>query len=185
MSEKKKINRFHVFLSHFHWDHLQGLPFFVPAYNPANKLDMYSPVPGLEKILNGQMVHPYFPVTLNAMGSRKTFNFIDKEIEVAGCRISTKKMNHPGDSYAYCVNLNGKRFIYATDTELNSSDFQKNEENTAFFQGMDKIFPYSTCSGLPLFAERKIASISFILRITESRETRSFSFPSITARTLR
>jgi len=139
IGEKKKINRFHIFLSHFHWDHLQGLPFFIPAYNPANKLDIYSPVPGLEKVLSGQMVHPYFPVTLNAMGSRKTFNYIENEIDVAGCKVSAKKMNHPGDSYAYCVNENGKRFIYATDTELTSGDFLKNEENTAFFREADMI----------------------------------------------
>ena len=139
IGEKNKINHFHVFLSHFHWDHLQGLPFFGPAYNPANKLDFYSPVAGLERILSGQMVSPYFPITLNAMGARKTFNYLENDVEVAGCKISTKKMNHPGDSYAYCVSENGKRFIYATDTELTPGDFLKNDENTAFFQGADMI----------------------------------------------
>jgi phosphoribosyl 1,2-cyclic phosphodiesterase len=137
--ENKKMSRFHIFFSHFHWDHIQGLPFFGPAYNPAIKMDFYSPVPGLEKTLGGQMVHPYFPVQLNAMSSKKTFHNMEKEVNIHGRTISMKKMNHPGDSHAYCVNENGKRVIYATDTELTSGDFQKSDENTAFFKDADLI----------------------------------------------
>jgi phosphoribosyl 1,2-cyclic phosphodiesterase len=61
INEKRKANHFHIFFSHFHWDHIQGLPFFGPGYNPSNKMNFYSPVPDIEKILGGQMVHPYFP----------------------------------------------------------------------------------------------------------------------------
>ncbi|MCL2174557.1 MAG: MBL fold metallo-hydrolase [Treponema sp.] len=135
----KKVNHYHVFLSHFHWDHIQGLPFFGPAYNPANSIDFYSPVGGLEKTLSAQMTHPYFPVSLEVMGSKKTFHFMEKDFNVCGRVISKKKMNHPGDSYAYCVNEDGKRLIYATDTELTSGDFLKNDENTAFFKDADMI----------------------------------------------
>ncbi|MCL2440335.1 MAG: MBL fold metallo-hydrolase [Treponema sp.] len=139
INEKTKINQYHFFLSHFHWDHIQGLPFFSPGYNPANKMDFYSPVGGLEQIIGGQMIHPYFPVSLDVMGSKKTFHYMEKDIDICGCTISAKKMNHPGDSYAYCVNHNGKRIIYATDTELTSNDFIKNDENTAFFKDADLI----------------------------------------------
>jgi len=138
-AEKKKINHFHIFFSHFHWDHIQGLPFFGPGYNPAMKVDFYSPVGGIEQILRGQMVHPYFPVPLDAMGSTKTFHYMQKEVNICGRAITAKKMNHPGDSYAYCVRENGKRIIYATDTELTSGDFIKDDENTAFFQDADLI----------------------------------------------
>jgi len=139
MSANKKISQYHIFLSHFHWDHIQGLPFFGPGYNPAVKIDFYSPSGNLEKILGGQMLHPYFPVTFDAMSSKKTFHYMDKDIEIPGCSVSMKKMNHPGDSYAYCVAEKGKRFIYATDTELTSGDFIKNDENTAFFKDADMI----------------------------------------------
>jgi len=138
-NEKRKASQFHIFLSHFHWDHIQGLPFFGPAYNPAIKMDFYSPVEGIENILSGQMVHPYFPIQIGAMGASKTFHHMEKEVKAAGHTISFKKMNHPGDSYAYCVNENGKRFIYATDTELTSEDFLVNDENSAFFKGADMI----------------------------------------------
>jgi phosphoribosyl 1,2-cyclic phosphodiesterase len=138
-TEKRKFNKFHIFFSHFHWDHIQGLPFFGPAYNPSNSIDFYSPMHSLQDILGGQMVHPYFPVQMNAMGANKTFHFMEKDVYVSGHSISFKKMNHPGDSFAYCVKENGKRFIYATDTELTSGDFIKNDENTAFFQNADMI----------------------------------------------
>jgi len=137
INAKSKINHYHIFLSHFHWDHLQGLPFFGPGYNPSNKLEFYSPVGGLEQILCGQMTAPYFPITLEGMASKKIFHYMEDEFDVCGCKITKKKMNHPGDSYAFCVNQNGKRFIYSTDTELTQNDFINNDENSAFFKDAD------------------------------------------------
>jgi len=137
--EKRTSPNYHVFLSHFHWDHIQGLPFFGPGYNPSVKMDFYSPVNEIEENLRGQMVHPYFPVSLDTMGSRKSFNVLKKEVRVAERVISYKKMNHPGGSYAYCVNERGKRFIYSTDTELTADDFMKTAENISFFKDADLI----------------------------------------------
>ncbi|MCL2066093.1 MAG: MBL fold metallo-hydrolase [Treponema sp.] len=131
--------QYHVFFSHFHWDHLQGLPFFSPAYDPSVRMEFYSPKPDLEKILSGQMEPPYFPVHIDAMGSIKSYHQLDGPIKIGSHLISYKKMNHPGDSYAYCVHENDKRFIYATDTELTAQDFLKTEENTVFFQDADLI----------------------------------------------
>jgi len=139
INEKNKTSWYHIFFSHFHWDHIMGLPFFGPAYNPSNKIDFYSPVPGVEKILDGLMIPPYFPVRLDSMGAGKTFHHLEKEVQIAGRTVSFKKMNHPGDSYSYCVNEKGKRVIYATDTELSSDDFNKNKENAAVFLDADLI----------------------------------------------
>ena len=137
--ESIKTSNYHIFLSHFHWDHIQGLPFFGPGYNPSVKLDFYSPVSDIEKNLSGQMVAPYFPITIDTMASVKTFHHLTKERDVCGRSISFKRMNHPGGSYAYCLNENGKRFIYATDTELSADDFMKTDENISFFKDADII----------------------------------------------
>ncbi|MDR1838539.1 MAG: MBL fold metallo-hydrolase [Treponema sp.] len=137
--EKRKTSQYYIFISHFHWDHIQGFPFFGPAYDPSVHIDFYSPVPEIEKKLSGQMVYPYFPIHLDNMPSGKSFNLLDNEVKISGRTITYKKMNHPGDSYSYCVNENGKKFIYATDTELTSGDFVKNDENSAFFQNADII----------------------------------------------
>ncbi|MDR1949344.1 MAG: MBL fold metallo-hydrolase [Spirochaetaceae bacterium] len=137
--EKPKPSRYHVFFSHFHWDHLQGLPFFNPAYDPSVTIDFYSPMKNLETSLHGQMTSPYFPVHMESMGCKKNFHFLEDKVTLDGASILYRKMNHPGDSYSYMVNDGKKRFIYATDTELSAADFMKNDENTAYFQNADLI----------------------------------------------
>jgi len=137
--EIPKRDHYNLFFSHFHWDHLQGLPFFLPAYNPVNTIDFYSPVKNMESALHGQMTSPYFPVHMESMGSKKNFFLLDGPIQVGDIHISYKKMNHPGDSYSYKLIEGDRQFIYATDTELSANDFQKNEENTGFFQNADCI----------------------------------------------
>jgi phosphoribosyl 1,2-cyclic phosphodiesterase len=137
--EKPKPSNYHIFFSHFHWDHLQGLPFFNPAYDPSVTIDFYSPMANLENALIGQMTAPYFPVHLESMGCKKNFHFMEGTVSIDKLSINCKKMSHPGDSYSYLINDGSKRVIYATDTELSASDFMKTEENTAFFQGADLI----------------------------------------------
>jgi phosphoribosyl 1,2-cyclic phosphodiesterase len=129
--------RYHLFFSHFHWDHLQGLPFFYPAYDPAVGVDFYSPSDRMEAALRGQMVPPYFPVPVESLGAKKAFHRTEGEVVLQNLSIIHKKMNHPGYSYSYSVSDGSRRFIYATDTELSAGDFTKNEENTAFFQNAD------------------------------------------------
>jgi phosphoribosyl 1,2-cyclic phosphodiesterase len=137
--EKIKPSRYHIFFSHFHWDHLQGFPFFNPAYDPAVTLELYSPKPGLKDILAVQMNAPYFPVTIDTMGAAKTFHLIEGPVTIGPVSIERKKMNHPGDSYSYQLREGDRRFIYATDTELTAEDFMQTAGNVSFFQGADII----------------------------------------------
>ena len=134
-----KLTRYHILFSHFHWDHLMGLPFFAPAYDPSVTLDFYSPFSGIEKTLNDQMMPPYFPIQMETMASKKNFHTISGPLELLGAKISYRKMNHPGDSFSYKVEYEAKKFIYATDTELLPEDFLKTDENSAFFSGADLI----------------------------------------------
>jgi phosphoribosyl 1,2-cyclic phosphodiesterase len=149
-NEKTKIQNYHIFLSHFHWDHLQGLPFFNPAYDPSISLNFYSPKPNLQAILGNQMIDPYFPIQMEAMTPKKTFHQLSDTqprpkvegspldaIEIPGAKISWKKMNHPGDCYSYKVDDGKHKFIFSTDTELSPDDFVKSEENAAYFQDAD------------------------------------------------
>jgi phosphoribosyl 1,2-cyclic phosphodiesterase len=139
VKEKLKHNRFHIFFSHFHWDHLQGLPFFNPAYDPSVTIDFYSPMKNLETALNGQMTSPYFPVHMESMGAKKKFHELSEPVRLGKLIIQYKKMNHPGDSYSYKINEGDKNLIFATDTELSANDFQKTEGNTSFFENADCI----------------------------------------------
>ena len=137
--ERTKPTHYHIFFSHFHWDHLQGLPFFGPAYDPMVNVSFYSPMANLESTLYNQMTSPYFQVHMDVMASVKQFTFMTEEISLGSLKVSYKKVNHPGDCYSFRVNNGKKTFIYATDTELSANDFIKNDENSRFFENVDAI----------------------------------------------
>jgi len=118
---------------------LHGFPFFGPAYIESAHINFYSPSDNLEEYLSGQMRDPYFPVTMDVMPSKKYFHRLEGPITLGPATISFRKMNHPSGSFAYLVNHNGKRFIYATDAELGMYDFEQNEENINFFRDADMI----------------------------------------------
>ena len=94
-----------MFFTHSHWDHIQGFPFFVPAFVPGNQFDIYGTITPdgstIEQRLNSQMLHPNFPVPLQIMGSKLNFFDIDKEEAVtldSGVRVDNALLNHPGES---------------------------------------------------------------------------------------
>lgn len=128
-----------MFFTHFHYDHIQGLPFFGPAYNPATHVRFYSPVSNFEDSLRAHMRHPYFPVTMEGkMTELMEFHVLpDEGCELSGARVRHRLMNHPGGAYAYRVDYQGKSFIYASDAELQNEDFERSQANRDFFEGVD------------------------------------------------
>ena len=136
-------NTYHIIFSHFHWDHIQGLPFFAQAFNPRNRIVFYSTNPELRQILNEQMRNPYFPVPMQGpggFGARLEFvclNSPDRQMQIGTSTINWHEVNHPGGCTAFMVAENGKKFIYSTDTELSREDFLRTPENIAFFQDAD------------------------------------------------
>jgi phosphoribosyl 1,2-cyclic phosphodiesterase len=137
--EQTRPSRYRVFFSHFHWDHIQGLPFFGPAYDPSVTVDFYSPMAEAERIIEDQMRPPVFPVRMETMRSKRVFHVLDGPISFEGLTISYKKMNHPGGCYSYLVDDGKHRLVYATDTELTAVDFAKDEKNSLFFKDADLI----------------------------------------------
>jgi phosphoribosyl 1,2-cyclic phosphodiesterase len=135
------IEHFHMFFSHFHWDHLQGIPFFPAISNPKVTIDFYSPEDRLEEKLQGQMRAPYFPVTLSNIAFAKIgFHEIKTgPIKMDGGEVAWKRMNHPGGCYSYRISDGKKSVVYATDSELTEKDFEKSEENIRFFQNVDAL----------------------------------------------
>lgn len=117
----------HLFFSHVHWDHIQGFPFFDPAFVPGNVIHLYggnNVSRTLEETLAGQMDHPSFPVHLTDMGAKMHFHDVleDQVLELdAGdgtkAKISSARGNHPNGVWAYRVDHGGKSVMYATDTE--------------------------------------------------------------------
>ncbi len=132
--------RCNIFFSHFHWDHLQGLPFFAPAFNPSSRITFYSPDPELRSILEGQMRPPYFPVTMDILRASLEYVRIGTEgVRVGNARVVPRRMNHPGGCWSYSVLCDGKKVVYSTDTELQPVDFERTPENAAYFRGADAL----------------------------------------------
>ena len=139
--ENDHIRNYHLFFTHFHWDHIQGLPFFSPqVFNPGCVINFYSPVTEFKEILSGQMKNPYFPVTIDLFSKSIKYNVLGNDsIRIGNAEISWRRMKHPGGSYSYKIEENGKTMIFSTDTELQDSDFEKNKKNIKYYQSSDVI----------------------------------------------
>jgi phosphoribosyl 1,2-cyclic phosphodiesterase len=115
--------RAHLFLSHTHWDHIQGLPFFLPAYSAGTELTILGPAPGrrtLEQIVTGQMRRPYFPIPMHAMAARITFVQLGDGSVVPlpnGVTVEAGLVNHPGCTLGYRLTVHGTVLTYTTDNE--------------------------------------------------------------------
>ncbi|MGM3306803.1 MBL fold metallo-hydrolase [Anabaena sp. WFMT] len=113
----------HIFFTHSHWDHMQGFPFFTPAFIKGNKFHIYGAIAPdgstIEQRLNDQMLHPNFPVPLQIMQANLEFHNIKagKPIYIDDIIIETAPLNHPGEAVGYRVNWRGGAAVYITDTE--------------------------------------------------------------------
>jgi len=113
----------HLFFSHSHWDHIQGFPFFIPAFIRGNTFKIYG-IPSangatIKQTLHDQMLHPNFPVPLQIM--RADLEFYDLEmgetLHYGDVSVETRPLNHPGEAVGYRVNWQGLSAAYITDTE--------------------------------------------------------------------
>ncbi|HZI06767.1 MAG TPA: MBL fold metallo-hydrolase, partial [Archangium sp.] len=131
----------HLFFSHLHWDHVQGFPFFTPAYLPTTELTLYGPGPGgaqaLESVLARQMEPPNFPVPLSTMRSRMKFDeaLHGRTVEVGPFKVTPIDVPHPQGCLAYRVEADGHSFVYATDVEVRMADLCP--EVGRLFEGVD------------------------------------------------
>ncbi len=111
----------HVLISHYHWDHIQGLPFFLPLYQKSNKFHFHSfnlPHGSLEETLQGQMTDPYFPVDMRAMHAVRKFSEItEAPLKIQDFSIVARLINHPQGCLSFRIENKGKAVVYATDNE--------------------------------------------------------------------
>ena len=135
---KNKI--YNMFITHFHWDHIQGLPFFDAAYDPESEFNIYSPVENARHLFEEQMKQPYYPVPFGALTKKMNFMTLmpGSPINIGDTQIVCCPMSHPGTSYSYAVIEGNKKFVFATDVELRSKDF----ESTPL---MEKVFNHADC----------------------------------------
>jgi CheY-like chemotaxis protein len=111
----------HLMITHTHWDHIQGFPFFGPLFVPGNTWDIYAPGAlgqQLERTLAGQMEYNYFPVTLAQLGATTRYHDLTEgRFTVGAVRVVTQYMNHPALALGYRLESGGAVVVYAVDHE--------------------------------------------------------------------
>jgi phosphoribosyl 1,2-cyclic phosphodiesterase len=112
----------HLFVTHYHWDHIQGFPFLAQLYEPDTKLRVHGPMQGdvpVDEALEGQMSPLYFPVPLGAIAASVEFATADgSPWRGDGVCVDAFRANHPGVTYGYRVSVEGATAVYIPDNEL-------------------------------------------------------------------
>ena len=130
---------FNVFLSHPHWDHVMGFPFFAPSYFPGNCIRIYGCHDVLSEALHTQHSAPWFPVDFRELAS--TIEFItlepDRTYEIAGLSVTSIRQFHTGHSYGYRFSRGGKSIVYSTDCEHKYSSLDASYPFVAFYRDAD------------------------------------------------
>ena len=132
---------FHVFMSHLHWDHIMGFPFFMPAYIPGNRIRIYGGHAALEDAFRRQNSAPCFPVDFSRMGASIEFVQLEpgRRYEIAGFGVRTMRQLHGGDSYGYRFERDGKVVVYSTDSEHKQEDPAAIQQFVDFFKDADLV----------------------------------------------
>ncbi len=111
----------HILISHTHWDHIQGLPFFAPLFQEGARWDIYGPSgadSSLSDILAGQMEYRYFPVAIDQLDAGVVYHdLVEGSLSLGGVRVTTRYLNHPALTLGYRFESDGATIVYASDHE--------------------------------------------------------------------
>jgi len=126
--ESRTLNA-HVFVTHFHWDHIQGIPFFGPLYDRSeNRFTFHSSkrTRSLKRVMEEQMASPYFPVDMNEMKAQRTFYDIEEgQVSFDSVNMQAQWLNHPQGCMGFRLETPEGTVVYATDNEPGDAVFDK------------------------------------------------------------
>ncbi len=129
----------HIFLSHTHWDHIMGIPFFIPFYRKGNKFSVYGVHPDLKERLVGQQSPTFFPVPFSSFDADIQVVEVTGQdyVDIGPARVTWKEMAHPGSSYSYRVDYEGHSVVYSTDAEYKRLEPEDLQPTVDFFKDAD------------------------------------------------
>ncbi len=155
--KENNMKRLYIFISHVHWDHIQGFPFFQPAFEPEFEISIYSSLHdeiNIESALRGQMTAPYFPIQLKDMSACMNFKNIksDENVQIGNVIVKSISLDHPNGSLGYKITCEDKSVAYISDHEHTEKSTQRmikflKETNLVIFDAQYTPDEYSGSDG--------------------------------------
>jgi len=132
---------YHVRMSHFHWDHIMGFPFFMPAYIPGNVINIYSCHENVEDAFRRQHGPPSFPVPFDVLGAEINFIVIEPDVahEINGYKVTPHALNHSGIAYGFRIEPAERTVVYASDAEHKPEMISEDYDYVHFIKGADML----------------------------------------------
>ncbi len=139
VAEKGGAVNGHLLISHTHWDHIQGVPFFTPFFIPGSAWEIYGPgglSQSIRATLAGQMEHTYFPIALDQFAASIVYqDLVEGDFTIEDVRVQCRYLNHPALTLAYRLEVDGTSMVYCCDHEPFSAEMASGE---AALTGMDR-----------------------------------------------
>jgi len=135
----KGAGEVNILFTHFHWDHLIGLPFFVPIFIPGNKINVYSPLPNIKDVFRTLFKKPYFPIPLEGLGATILYHELKPRtpVDFGGIEVTPYMLDHPDPCWGYKFKHNNKVYSHCVDTECTRVSAPELGEDIALYQGVD------------------------------------------------
>ncbi|WP_019500147.1 MBL fold metallo-hydrolase [Pseudanabaena sp. PCC 6802] len=129
----------HLFYTHFHWDHLAGLPFFVPLFVPGNRIHVYAVQPELPDVFRTVFQKPYFPLTLEQVDAKLEFHILKprQPFKLADFTITPYQLDHPDPCWGYRIEADGKVFSHCVDNEMKRVTREDLGNDLPLYQGIN------------------------------------------------
>jgi phosphoribosyl 1,2-cyclic phosphodiesterase len=145
----------HIFLTHFHWDHLLGLPFFTPHFIAGNQIHYYTVQPEAEHLVRGLFKRPYFPVAFEALSSNIKFHQIEprKPMKIDDLTITPYQLDHPDPCWGFKIQNDAKTYSHCVDSEGTRSSREALGLDLPLYQNVDLMY-FDAQYTLPELAEK-------------------------------
>lgn len=160
-ADESRSHETHIFVTHYHWDHIQGLPFFAPLYNEKNHFQFYSfrskylGKDSLRQVMETQMALPYFPVDFSSMNAKRKFRELEdsETFHIGENKITARWLHHPQGCLGFRIETSAGTVVYATDNEPGDPELDKSLRKLA--EGADIFINDAQYAPLQLATSRK------------------------------
>lgn len=143
MSESKaeSTHEHHLLFTHFHWDHLIGLPFFSPVFLKGHVVHLYAVQPDLEDCIRVLFRKPFFPVPFESLGGKLVFHRLEprRAIQIEGFQVTPYELDHPDPCWGYRIEREGKVYSHCVDTEAHRVSREDMGLDVALYENADLV----------------------------------------------